>query len=93
MTTPSYKTYWNEARETLPREQLRAYQLAQLQQHLAWAYDRSPYYRRAFDAYKVKPDDLRSPDDLRRFPFVDKRIERDRVTLEVNGREVVVRYF
>jgi phenylacetate-CoA ligase len=78
MATPSYKTYWNEARETLPREQLRAYQLAQLRQHLAWAYDRSPYYRTAFDAHRVKPEDLRSLDDLRRFPFVDKRIERDR---------------
>jgi phenylacetate-CoA ligase len=78
MATPSYKTYWNEAFETLPREELRAYQHTQLQQHLAWAYGRSPYYRAAFDAHGVKPEDLRRLDDLRRFPFVDKRIERDR---------------
>lgn len=74
----SEKRYWNEEIETLPREELEAYQLKQLQKHLAFAYSNSPYYKESFDAAGVSPEDLQSLADLRKFPFVNKQVERDR---------------
>jgi phenylacetate-CoA ligase len=71
-------SYWNEEIETMPRERLEAMQLALLKEHLEFAYGNSPYYRRSFDAGGVSPSRLRSLDDLRAFPFVDKKVERDR---------------
>ena len=72
------KRYWNEEIETLSRESLEAYQLEQLKQHLDFAYSNAPYYREAFDDAGVKPSDLRHLEDLTRFPFTNKKIERDR---------------
>lgn len=72
------KKYWDEEIETLPRPVLEFRQRDELQRHLEWAYRRSPYYQASFDAAGVKPSDLRHLEDLRRFPFVDKQIERDR---------------
>ncbi len=72
------KTYWDETVETMPRPELETRQLGQLKRHLELAYARAPYYREAFDRAGVEPSDLRSLDDLRRFPFTSKQIERDR---------------
>ncbi|MFZ4394935.1 MAG: phenylacetate--CoA ligase family protein [Kiritimatiellia bacterium] len=74
----SERRYWDPEIETLPREQLEAHQLEQLQRHLDLAYTKSPFYRQSFDAVGVKPSELRRLDDLRKFPFVNKTIERDR---------------
>lgn len=53
-------------------EELKALQLARLQATLAHAYAHSPYYRQRFDAHGVSPGDLRSLDELARFPFTAK---------------------
>jgi len=74
----SEKQYWEEELETLPRPKLEQLQLKRLQDHLSFAYQRSPYYRQAFDAAGVKPADLKRLEDLRLFPFTDKNLERDR---------------
>ncbi len=74
----SEKKFWQEEIETLARPQLSALQLKLLQEHLAFAYSRSPYYRQAFDEAGVKPADLKYLEDLGRFPFTDKKVERDR---------------
>lgn len=74
----SEKKYWNATIETLPRSQLLAYQLSQLREHLQWAGTHSPYYRQSFREAGVNPGDLRHIEDLRRYPFIDKTIERDR---------------
>jgi phenylacetate-CoA ligase len=70
--------YWEPELETLPHPKLHSLQLKRLQKHLALAYGRSPYYRKAFDEAGVTPRDLRHLEDLQRFPFTDKAIERDR---------------
>jgi len=70
--------YWEPELETLPRPKLEALQLERLQKHLAFAYLNSPYYRQAFDAHGVKPSDLKSLEDLSKFPFTNKKTERDR---------------
>ena len=42
--------YWDAALETQSRADWDTLKLDRLQQHLAWAYARSPYYRASFDA-------------------------------------------
>ena len=54
------------------RSELEALQLARLAGTLEHAYANTPHYRRAFDALGVKPQDLKSLQDLARFPFTTK---------------------
>jgi phenylacetate-CoA ligase len=56
---------------------LRELQLERLRWTLRHAYDRVEHYRSAFAASGVEPDDLRSLDDLPRFPFLTKQHFRD----------------
>lgn len=73
----SYKKYWNEAIETMPREAIEAYQTEQLKKHLQYAYENSPYYKQSFDEAGVSPEDFKVLSDLSKFPFINKQIERD----------------
>lgn len=56
----------------LTRNALQALQLERLQWTLAHAYAGNAHYRAAFDRAGVRPKDLRSLDDLARFPFTTK---------------------
>lgn len=51
---------------------LKALQLDRLRATLEHAHAGSPHYRKAFDEAGISPTDLRSLDDLRRFPFTTK---------------------
>ena len=68
---------YNEEFETLPREVLEALQLKRLKQVVQRVYHTVGFYRKAFDEAGVTPDDIRSLDDLRRFPFTTKQDLRD----------------
>lgn len=46
--------------------------LAKLQYQVRWAWERSPFYRRRWEAAGVGPDTLKSLADLARFPVVRK---------------------
>jgi phenylacetate-CoA ligase len=72
------KKYWDEAIETMPRAELEAYQLDTLKEYLVFAYNNSAYYRKSFDEHGVSPYDLKELSDLQKFPFINKKIERDR---------------
>ena len=63
--------------ETLPREALEALQLKRLQQVVAKVYHTVDFYRKAFDDAKVKPEDIKILDDLKRLPFTTKQDLRD----------------
>ncbi|PWI43314.1 phenylacetate--CoA ligase PaaK [Streptomyces sp. ICBB 8177] len=63
--------------ERLTRDELRALQLARLRATLRHAYDNVEMYRRKFDDAGVTPDDLRTTEDLARFPFTTKADLRD----------------
>ncbi|ACX51335.1 Phenylacetate--CoA ligase [Ammonifex degensii KC4] len=58
--------------ETLPREELRELQLVRLKALLARVYERVPFYRRKMDEAGVKPEDIRSLEDIRHLPFTTK---------------------
>ncbi len=63
--------------ETASRDEIAALQLDRLRWSLAHAYENSAFYRARFDAHGVHPSDLRSLDDLARFPFTTKTDLRD----------------
>jgi phenylacetate-CoA ligase len=64
---------YNEDFETLPREVLETLQLKRLKQIVQRVYHTVGFYRRAFDEAGVQPDDLKSLDDLNKFPFTTKQ--------------------
>jgi phenylacetate-CoA ligase len=59
--------------ETASLDELRALQLQRLRHSLRHAYDNVPHYRSSFDAAGVRPDELRTLEDLARFPFTTKQ--------------------
>ena len=70
-------SYFNEEFETLPRLALAALQLKRLQQTLERVYCNVPFYRQSLDRAGIKPQDVKSLDDLRRLPFTTKQDMRD----------------
>jgi phenylacetate-CoA ligase len=58
--------------ETASLDELRALQLQRLQWSLRHAYENVAHYRKSFRAAGVHPHDLRSLDDLAKFPFTVK---------------------
>ena len=68
---------YNEEFETLPREVLEALQLKRLKQTVQRVYHTVGFYRRVFDEAGVTPDDIKTLDDLKRFPFTTKQDLRD----------------
>jgi phenylacetate-CoA ligase len=63
--------------ETASRDELAALQLERLRWTLRHAYDNVAFYRKSFDAAGIAPDDCRTLDDLRHFPFTTKHDLRD----------------
>jgi len=52
---------------------IRGQQLARLQETVAYAYAKVPYYRARLDAAGVKPSDIRALDDIRLIPCTTKQ--------------------
>ncbi|WP_350333762.1 phenylacetate--CoA ligase PaaK [Coralliovum pocilloporae] len=63
--------------ETASRDAISALQLERMAWSLRHAYENVPFYRSSFDEAGVHPDDLKSLEDLRRFPFTTKADLRD----------------
>ncbi|WP_207886813.1 phenylacetate--CoA ligase PaaK [Pseudomonas sp. 30_B] len=63
--------------ETASVDELRQHQLERLRWSLKHAYDNVPLYRQRFDAAGVHPDDLKTLEDLAKFPFTGKNDLRD----------------
>jgi len=68
---------WNEEMETMPRKELQKLQLKRMQGTVERVYSRVPFYKKLFDHAGVKPADLKSLDDLAKFPFTVKQDLRD----------------
>ncbi len=63
--------------ETASVDELRALQLERMQWSLQHAYTNVPMYRQKFDSAGVHPDDLKSLEDLAKFPYTTKQDLRD----------------
>lgn len=69
--------YWNPLIETLPMERLRELQLKKFKRVLEWAYDHSPFYRRIYKEAGLEPGDIKTHEDIRRVPKVEKDMLRE----------------
>ena len=64
---------WNKEMETMPREELGKVQLKRMQETLKRVYSKVPLYKKLYDDACIKPADLKSLDDLAKFPFTVKQ--------------------
>jgi len=69
-------TFWDRE-ETISTEELQKLQLLRLQEVITRVYHAVPFYKELFDRHGVCPEDLKSLDDLSRFPFSTKDALRD----------------
>ena len=63
--------------ETLPREEIEKIQLERLQETVHRVYEKVDPYRKKMDEAGIRPEDIKSLDDLRKLPFVTKQDMRD----------------
>lgn len=68
---------WNPEYESMPREKLAELKLHRLQNAVRWAYQQVRVYKDRMDAAGVKPDDVRTLEDIRLLPFTQKDDLRD----------------
>jgi len=68
---------WNSECECIPEKELAAFQLEKLRDTVAWVTERVPFYRQKFDGAGVATADLKTVEDIARFPFTVKNDLRD----------------
>lgn len=71
------REHWNPRQETMPLEQMRAYQTKKLKKQLVYLGERSTLYRDKFRASGFDPNALKSIEDLVNLPFTTKLELRD----------------
>ncbi len=69
---PSKEIYWEPHIELMGKQDLERLQLKRLKHTLRYVYERVPFYKQHFNQAKVKPDDLHTLSDIRKFPFTTK---------------------
>ncbi len=69
--------YWNQEIETMPREEMKKLQDERLVAQVKHVYENVKYYRDLMDEKDVKPEDIKSTDDLHKLPFLTKSDLRD----------------
>ena len=64
--------YWNEERETMPREELRKLQSGLLRDVIRRVYENVPYYAAKMKEIGISPEDIHTIDDISKLPFTLK---------------------
>lgn len=65
------KKYWEAEAETMPVAKLRRLQGNRLQELVAYAYEKTKFYKRKYDEANVKPGDIHGIDDLKKLPLIE----------------------
>lgn len=68
--------FFNEKMETMSRAEIEALQLERLQATVRHCMN-SPFYKKRFEEIGLKPEDIKTLDDIRRIPFTTKQDLRD----------------
>ena len=68
---------WNRESECMSREEKRALQSERLVKLVKYVYDNVEFYRRRMDSVGVKPEDIKSIDDITKLPYTTKDDLRD----------------
>lgn len=75
LRNPSLKNQMKYLKDTdnLSLEDLKQIQLVKAKELVAFAYEKSVYYKELFDSVRFKPDDLEQLADLRKIPITSKK--------------------
>lgn len=68
--------YLHPDKECLSHEEIKALQVKRLQETIRHCMN-SPFYKKKFDEMGIKPEDIKSVDDVRKLPFTTKQDLRD----------------
>lgn len=68
---------WDEKFECMPVEELKAFQLKKLQETVAWAEARVPFYKKKLKEKGISAADIQSLDDVAKLPTTEKNDLRD----------------
>lgn len=63
---------WNREAECMPAKELQELQLERLKSIITLAYEKVPYYRKRFNAAKLKPSDIKTLKDIQKLPITSK---------------------
>lgn len=70
--------YWFPELETMDAKERERIILQKIRAQMAWAYERSPFYKKKWDQAGIRPDKIRSLEDFQEVPFLTKEeIRRD----------------
>ena len=75
----------NPAIECMSREDMRRLQTERLIQTVKTCYEKVPFYKKKFDEMGLKPEDIRSLDDITKLPFTTKYDLRDEYPFGLNA--------
>ena len=68
---------FNKKIETLPRQKIKEIQLKRLRETVHLVYDTVPFYQKKFKELKIKPEDIKTLEDIRKLPLTTKNDLRD----------------
>jgi phenylacetate-CoA ligase len=64
--------FWNEKIETMKSDEMRDLQLQSLKKIVRYAYKNVPLYQEKFKKIRLKPEDIKTLEDIRYIPFTTK---------------------
>jgi phenylacetate-CoA ligase len=73
--------FWNKKIETMPRAELEKFQLRKLREQVKHCYGDSAFYRKKFKEAGLKPQDIKTLEDIQKIPFTAKNDLRDNYPL------------
>ena len=84
---------WNENKECMSREDMRALQGRRLHKIVDYVYHNVPFYRKKLQEMDLRPDDINTIDDIVKLPFTTKKDLRDNYpfNLQAAPRSEIVR--
>jgi phenylacetate-CoA ligase len=69
--------YFDEGTETMPPKERQRLYAKNIREIVTYAYEKSPFTKRHFDAVGLKPDEIAGPEDLPKAPIVKKQSIRE----------------
>lgn len=64
---------WNPEMEAMPRDELRKLQFKRFQDVVKMVYEKVPFYKGLLDEAGLKPQDIKTWDDVAKIPFTTKQ--------------------
>lgn len=78
--------FYQKEIETMPLPELRKLQNEKLVKQIKHVYDNVPYYAAKMDEVGVKPEDIKTTDDIKKLPFLTKDDLRDQYPYGLMGK-------